>query len=139
MYVTTPEAVGTGNPEDEKAPLSEIIERLNNRFGTSFTDEDRLFLEQVKERAVRDEDVRNLASANMVEKFALGLRPQLEKLMIGLMADNDAIVTRYLAAADFRELAAEVKAREIFGALSAGADSLPNDAPGEAAFLHHLP
>ena len=28
VYVASPTAVGTGNPEDEKAPLSEIIERL---------------------------------------------------------------------------------------------------------------
>ena len=122
MYVTGPGEVGTGDPEDEKAPLSEIIERLNNRFGTSFTDEDRLFFEQVRERAVRDEGVRNLASANTFEKFALGLRPQLEQLMIGRMADNDAIVTRYLDDPDFRELATEVMAREIFAALEAGED-----------------
>ncbi len=35
-----------------------------DRFGTDFTDEDRLFFEQVKERAVRDEDVRRMALAN---------------------------------------------------------------------------
>lgn len=30
--------VGTGKAEDEKAPLSEIIEVLNKRFGTAFTE-----------------------------------------------------------------------------------------------------
>ena len=38
-YVTSPTAVGTCNPEEERAPLSEIIERLNERFGTEFTEE----------------------------------------------------------------------------------------------------
>ena len=132
IYVTGPGEVGTGDPEDEAAPLSEIIARLNDRFGTSFTDEDRLFFEQLKERAVRDEDVRNLASANTFEKFTLGLRPQLEKLMIGRMADNDAIVTRYLDDPDFQELAAKVMAREIFAALAASADQPPNDGSTEA-------
>ena len=127
VYVTGPGEVGTGDPEDEKAPLSEIIARLNERFGTSFTDEDSLFFEQVRERAVRDEDVRNLASANTFEKFALGLRPQLEKLMIGRMADNDAIVTRYLDDPDFRELATEVMAREIFAALETDEGEPLND------------
>ena len=131
VYVTGPGEVGTGDPEDEKAPLSEIIARLNERFGTSFTDEDRLFFEQVRERAVRDEDVRNLASANTFEKFALGLRPQLEKLMIGRMADNDAIVTRYLDDPDFRELATEVMAREIFAALETDEGEPLNDASTE--------
>ena len=131
VYVTGPGEMGSGDPEDEQAPLSEIIERLNERFGTSFTDEDRLFFEQVRERAVRDEDVRNLASANTFEKFALGLRPQLEKLMIGRMADNDAIVTRYLDDPDFRELATEVMAREIFAALETDEGEPLNDASTE--------
>ena len=73
-YVTGPTAVGTGNPEEEQAPLSEIIERLNERFGTEFTEEDRLFFEQVKERGVRNEDIRQMALANPYDKFALGIR-----------------------------------------------------------------
>ena len=56
-YVVSPTDVGTGRPEEERAPLSEIIELLNEKFGTHFTDEDRLFWQQVKERAVRDERV----------------------------------------------------------------------------------
>ena len=75
VYVTSPGEVGTGDPEEDKAPLSEIIARLNDRFATDFTDEDRLFFEQVKERAVRDEDVRRMAQANTYDKFALGFRP----------------------------------------------------------------
>ena len=34
---------GTGKAKEEKAPLSEIIKVLNDRFGTNFTEEDRLF------------------------------------------------------------------------------------------------
>ena len=33
--------VGTGKAKDEKAPLSEIISVLNERFGTEFDEEDR--------------------------------------------------------------------------------------------------
>ena len=32
--VSGPTAVGTRDTEDERAPLSEIIERVNERFGT---------------------------------------------------------------------------------------------------------
>ena len=116
-YVTSPTEVGTGDPEEDTAPLSEIIERLNDRFGTDFTDEDRLFFEQVKERAVRDEDVRRMALANTYDKFALGFRPQLGKLMVERMAENDAIVTRFLDDADFQQTASEVLAREVYEAV----------------------
>ena len=116
-YVTSPTEVGTGDPEEDTAPLSEIIERLNDRFGTDFTDEDRLFFEQVKERAVRDEDVRRMAQANTYDKFALGFRPQLGKLMVERMGENDAIVTRYLDDAEFQQTASEVLAREVYEAV----------------------
>jgi type I restriction enzyme R subunit len=48
--VKSPTEVGTGKADDEKAPLSEIIGVLNERFGTSFTEEDRLFFQQIKEK-----------------------------------------------------------------------------------------
>ncbi|MCY4614776.1 MAG: DEAD/DEAH box helicase family protein, partial [Chloroflexi bacterium] len=117
VYVTSPAEVGTGDPEEEKAPLSEIIARLNDRFGTDFTDEDRLFFEQLKERAVRNEDVRRMALANTYDKFALGFRPQLGKLMVERMGENDAIVTRFLDDADFQQTASEVLALEVYEAV----------------------
>ncbi len=119
-YVTVPTAVGTGNPEEEQAPLSEIIERLNERFGTEFTEEDRLFFEQVKERGVRNEDIRQMALANPYDKFALGIRGLIQQLMLERMADNDAIVTRYMSNRDFEETAFPVLAREIFETVKAG-------------------
>ena len=116
-FVVSPTAVGTGDPEEDTAPLSEIIERLNDRFGTDFTDEDRLFFEQVKERAVSDEGVRRMAQANTYEKFALGVRPEIGKLMIERMAENDALVTRFLDDAEFQQIASEVLAREVYAAV----------------------
>ena len=117
VYVTGPGEVGTGDPEEEKAPLSEIIARLNERFGTDFTNEDRLFFEQVKERAVGNEEVRRLALANAFEKFALDFRPQLGKLMVERMGENDEIVRRYLDDAEFQQTASDVLAREVYEAV----------------------
>ena len=119
-FVISPTEVGTGNPEEDLAPLSEIIERLNERFGTDFTDEDRLFFEQVKARAVRNERVRRTALANTLDKFSLGIRPEIEKLMMERMGENDALVTRYVSDKDFQNIAFEVLAREIFEAVGAG-------------------
>ena len=115
--VTSPTAVGTGNPEEKQEPLSQIIERLNERYGTDFTDEDRLFFEQVKERAARDEHVRQTALANTLDKFSLGIRPQIEKLMIERIADNDTLVTRYMNDPEFQELVFTGLTRAIYQAV----------------------
>ncbi len=119
VSVTSPTEVGTGDPEETRAPLSEIIDRLNDRFGTDFTDEDRLFFAQVKERAVSDEEVRSLARANPFDKFALGVRDRIGELMMERMQGNDAIVTRFLDDTEFQEIAADVLAREIFAEVGA--------------------
>ena len=107
-------AVGTGRPEDKEAPLSEIIERLNERFGTDFTDGERLFLRQVQEDAIREPSVREMALANPFEKFSLGIREHLIKLMMGRMADNDALVTCCLNDPDFQEVVFTGLLRVIF-------------------------
>ena len=72
--VKSPTDVGTGKAKDQKVPLSEVIKVLNGRFGTNFTDEDRFFFEQIREKATANEQVVKLRRANAFDKFQLGLR-----------------------------------------------------------------
>ena len=46
-YIRSPTEVGTGIARDQQAPPSEIIETLNERFGTQFSEEDQLFFQQI--------------------------------------------------------------------------------------------
>ena len=123
--VSSPTAVGTGDPAEKTAPLSEIIKQLNERFGTDFKAEDRLFFDQITERAAGNEEVRNLALANSREKFAIGIREKLDQLMIERMKENDVIVTRFLDDTEFREIASTVLAGEIFDAVWRNEDAEP--------------
>ena len=118
-YVHGPTEVGTGKPEDERLPLSEIIQVLNERFGTHFDEEDRLFFQQIKQKACKDDQVINTALNNPLDKFLLGVRKRLEEFMIERMAENDEIVTRYMGDRDFQSAAFPILAREIFEAVRA--------------------
>ncbi|MCA9232396.1 MAG: type I restriction endonuclease subunit R [Planctomycetales bacterium] len=124
--VKSPTEVGTGKSKDEKAPLSEIIEVLNDRFGTEFTDEDRLFFEQIKEKAAKDEQIIQTALANSEDKFALGIRKLVEALMIQRMDENDSLVTRYLDDTQFQETAFPHLAKAIFRAIHERRSDPPN-------------
>ena len=124
-FVKSPTEVGTGKAKDEKAPLSEIIQVLNERFGTEFNEEDRLFFQQIKEKACKSDQVIKTALANPIDKFELGIRKLIEDLMIERMAENDKIVTRYMSDQDFQGSAFPILAREIFDAVHASADSQP--------------
>ncbi|MEX2431443.1 MAG: hypothetical protein WD645_05935 [Dehalococcoidia bacterium] len=122
-YVKGPTEVGTGQAKDEQAPLSEIIQVLNDRFGTEFDDEDRLFFEQIKERATKDMRVIATAMSNPLDRFELGIKRLIESLMIERMGENDKIVTRYMEDDDFQGSAFPILAREIFNAVREGAAS----------------
>lgn len=132
LKVGEPEAVygpldvGTGKTKEEKAPLSEIIRVLNDRFGTAFSEEDRLFFEQIKARATANTQVIQTALANPLDKFQLGVRKVVEELMIQRMAENDKIVIRYMDNGEFQRTAFPLLAKEIFDAIhSATTDSNP--------------
>ncbi len=120
QYIKSPSEVGTGNATDAKAPLSEIIEVLNERFGTQFSEQDRLFFQQIKEKACGSEQIVSTALANPLDKFELGIRKLIESLMIERMAENDRIVTRYLADPEFQGSAFPILAKEIFDAVRCG-------------------
>lgn len=121
--VKSPTDVGTGRAKEEKAPLSEIIEVLNERFGTHFTEEDRLFFEQIKEKATNTPEVIRLRQANPFDKFQLGLRKLLEDLMIQRMSENDRIVTRYMDDRTFEDAAFAVLSRVIYETIPAADDT----------------
>jgi type I restriction enzyme R subunit len=113
-WVKSPTDVGTGKSMEERAPLSEIIKVLNERFGTNFTEEDRLFFEQIREKATHHEQVIKLKHANPFDKFQLGLRQLLENLIVERMADNDKIVTRYMDDKEFGDVAFAGLAKAIY-------------------------
>ena len=118
--VKSPTDVGTGKAKDEKVPLSAIIQVLNERFGTNFTDEDRFFFEQIREKATANEQVVKLRRANPFDKFQLGLRQLIEDLMVQRMTDNDKIVTRYMDDKEFGSAAFAVLSKAIY-------DSIPTE------------
>lgn len=118
--IKSPTEIGTKKTKDEKAPLSEIIEVLNERFGTEFTDEDRLFFEQIKEKAAKHPKIISTALANPLDKFELGIRKMIEELMIQRMGENDKIVTRYMDDKEFQSAVFTVLAREIFKSIRTG-------------------
>ena len=123
QYVKSPTEVGTGRAEDEQAPLSEIIDVLNERFGTQFAEEDRLFFQQIKEKACNSEQIVQTALANPLDKFELGIRKLIEDMMIERIAENDQIVTRYMEDREFQASAFPILARGIFDAVrSKGGD-----------------
>jgi type I restriction enzyme, R subunit len=109
-----PTEVGTKKGEKTEVALSQIIDILNERFGTSFTPADQLFFDQVKAQAKADTEVVQRAVANPYDGFALALRGKLLDLMIDRMSENQAIVTKYIDDKEFQEATFAEMARGIY-------------------------
>jgi hypothetical protein len=72
---------------------------------SDFTEEDRLFFEQIKEKVSKDQQVIQTALANPKDKFKIGIRKLIEGRMIQRLGENDKIVTRYVEDQDFQNAA----------------------------------
>ncbi|MDD2229631.1 MAG: type I restriction endonuclease [Candidatus Cloacimonetes bacterium] len=115
--VRTPTETGTGTAKEDDKPLSEIIETLNERFGTDFSEADRLFFEQIKETAMQDEGVLKTASANPLDKFELGIQQTIKDLMMKRLKENDKIVSRYMDDERFQRIILSLLAKDIYQAV----------------------
>jgi type I restriction enzyme, R subunit len=49
-----PVEVGSGKLHEEELPLPQLIDVVNERFGTDFTEADQLFFDQIIEAAVEE-------------------------------------------------------------------------------------
>ena len=123
-----PRAVGSGLARDAELPLSRLIDVMNDRFGTDFTDADQLFFDQIIEAAVSDAGLHEAALANPEDKFALLFSGLLDTLFIERMEQNEGIFARFMNERDFKSVVAEWVSRAVYGRLrrgpEGGADSL---------------
>ena len=112
-----PSDVGTGRGADEDIRLSELIEILNERFGTDFTQADQLFFDQIQEEAVNNDDLKQAASANSVDDFKYVFNKAFEGLVIDRMEGNEEIFGKLMSDGEFRKLASENLLHKVYKAL----------------------
>jgi type I restriction enzyme R subunit len=111
-----PSDVGTGD-EDEKIKLSELIDLLNERFGTDFTQADQLFFDQIQEEAIENETLKAAAAANSREDFRYVFEKTFEGLVIDRMDGNEEIFSKLMGDGEFRKLAIEHLLKRVYDEL----------------------
>src|SRR3989344_2990447 len=94
---------GVREEKEEYAKLSEIIKILNERFGTDFTEADKLFFDQIEEELVADEKLSKQAKTNSVENFKYGFQDVFINKVIDRMEQNQDIFKKIMDDKDFAE------------------------------------
>ena len=99
-----PTATGTGEVQEDSVALSRLIDQINERYGTDFTESDQLFFDQLIEEVLSYETLQQAAKANPKNKFALVLSDFLESLFVERMDQNEEIFARWARDEGFRKL-----------------------------------
>jgi type I restriction enzyme, R subunit len=124
-----PTEVGSGLAREEKVPLSQLIDIVNQRFGTDFNQADQLFFDQIVEAALTDDGLRQAAAVNPEDKFELVFRSMLERLFVERMDQNEEIFVRYMNDPSFRQVVTNWMASEAYRKLRLGPGAVEPSRP----------
>ncbi|NOZ78587.1 MAG: DEAD/DEAH box helicase family protein [Acidobacteria bacterium] len=117
-----PTEVGSGVSREEAVPLSQLIDVINDRFGTDFNQADQLFFDQIVEAALNDDSLRQAAAVNPEDKFELVFKNLLERIFVERMDENEEIFVRYMNDVPFQQVVSAWMASEAYRRLRTGLD-----------------
>ena len=78
----------TGYQEEEKSKLSKILEDINNAFGTDFSEDDKVFLETIKNNMLSNEELVGKIEHNSRENVEAVFDKYFDTEMRGLLQSN---------------------------------------------------
>ena len=87
--------VGKAGKDGDQSPLSELIDRLNERFGTEFGNEDKI-LEQIVVDMEKDENLRTQAQNNSKQHFKFPFNDVFMGVIVDRMTQNKAFCEKVI-------------------------------------------
>lgn len=100
-----PSEVGTGGgKEDHTSRLSEIIKVVNDKYGTDWTDEDRLLFEQIAGDMAANETLAEKMRANTKEQVKPVFEAEAMNAFVNRHGRNEKIVADFMQDANMRRL-----------------------------------
>jgi type I restriction enzyme R subunit len=109
---------GLKRAKDEEALLSEIINVLNDRFGTEFEEADKLFFDQIEAELMDDETLKTQARVNKIDTFKFAFNDKFIDKLIGRMDQNQEIFEKILEDKVFGDLVKELMMKKIYKKLN---------------------
>ena len=109
-----PTEVGSGLVRPQPVPLSQLIDVVNERFGTDFNQADQLFFDQIVEAAMGDDGLQQAAAVNPSDKFELVFKGLLENLFAERMDQNEEIFVRFMNDTSFQKIVTAWMASEAY-------------------------
>lgn len=105
---------GLKRAKDEEALLSEIINVLNDRFGTEFEEADKLFFDQIEAELMEDETLQIQAKVNKIDTFKYAFEDLFITKLIDRMDQNQEIFEKILEDKVFGNLVKELMMKKVY-------------------------
>jgi type I restriction enzyme R subunit len=105
---------GLKKDKDDEVSLSEIINILNEKFDTDFTDADRLFFEQIEAELMKDETLQAQAKNNSIDNFKYGFEEIFINKLIDRMEDNQDIFNKILDDDSFGDVVKKWMMKKVY-------------------------
>lgn len=109
---------GVGGKEKKKDPLSVIIEKMNERFGTEFSEQDKV-LEQMKADFAKDEKIVNAAKINDKSLFKVLYEQRFKDVAVNRYEQNDSFFMSLFSDEAKMKFVMDMMAEVIFNELRA--------------------
>lgn len=116
-YLTPSQHGSAGGKEEEMERLSSIIERMNERFGTEFTQADKLTRDQIVEDMKANQDLAQKAQNNTKDNFRFSFNRTFMDFVVNRMQNNEEFFMRILEDTDFKEYLMEDMIDEVYDEL----------------------
>lgn len=98
----------------EKVLLSQIIDLLNEKFGTELTEVDQVWFDQQVEAASQDADLREVAAGNTEENFGYVFDDRFVDVLIDRQSANDDLLRMFFDKPEFKEALTAWARREVY-------------------------
>ncbi|MFA9559668.1 type I restriction endonuclease subunit R [Evansella sp. AB-rgal1] len=116
-YLTPGKHGSAAGGEEKKERLSSIIERMNERFGTEFTQADKLSRDQIVEDMKADQDLAQKAKSNTKDNFKFSFNRTFMDFVVNRMQNNEEFFMKILQDAEFKEFLMEDMIDEVYNEL----------------------
>ncbi len=110
---------GLKRAKDEEALLSEIINVLNDRFGTEFEEADKLFFDQIEAELMDDETLQTQARVNKIDTFKYAFEDLFIAKLIDRMDQNQEIFEKILEDKIFGNVVKELMMKKVYKKMNA--------------------
>jgi type I restriction enzyme R subunit len=94
---------GIAREKEEKDKLSNIINLLNEKYGFDFTDQDRLYFDQIEQALYENDELKIRAKNNPIENFKYAFDEVFIQTLIDRMDSNQEIFDKIMVNSEFKE------------------------------------